>query len=766
MNSSNLNYLDELVKEYLIFRGFTQTNHYFSLEKKGDKLKGFQVDRILEQINIYISSYDINHLVELWNFLDITFFSKIDYNKSNAYNNNNNNNNYNSNHNSNGSYTSYRNNNNDLQSTIKKLSSSLRKYYVIYAINNNKIDKVKEFFDQYSLELLKDPDWQSWFALPYIRNPQSDPLFEIYFSKTWSEAFSLSLRNFLSTIFKNIPLPKILQFNLERQNRKRLETQVENLLSINEELRSQVDKLEYQNKRDQNNSGSNNNSNNSNNNSGFTIGNVSQRKESNVNNFNSGNDLNSSNEREVNSFSRVSKRFEPRSTSSTNIAAMDDDDNKPMIGIGRSRKSISTNSVNSNNNNNNTSNTNTNTNTNTNANTNTNSNSNSNSNTNTNTNASNNNNNSNNNNGTNTNVTNNNNNNGFQHLNLSGFEMTEIDENGFKKKSSNGLNGSDGIENGELVYNIESQEVCTSHSSAITRCKFLSNGSKIASSSIDGTVRLWNVGFSSRQTTIYCLSEVASLEWENRSKLLLCGTIDSKIKIWNSLTDKAIGDINTSIEFPRVEDIACNPNGNSFATSSINNGRTDGVVYTWNLRTLKTEEKLSSSGAVINSMSFNSTGTLLSTGCVDGTIRIFDIKSGSPIAGWQAHSNEILSVQFSSDENRLYSLGKDGKLYQWNIHSMGKPVKEYDYPGFLVDPHRTTKISFNHNQSSFLVGTNNKFALLYNIDQSSPILQISGHTGPVVTCDWNSSSQSDVIITGSLDKTIRLTKLSKSFNNL
>ncbi|KAF2075048.1 hypothetical protein CYY_003658 [Polysphondylium violaceum] len=746
MNSiANLNYLDELVKEYLVFRGFTQTNHYFSLEKKSDKLKGFQVDRILEQINYYIANYDIHHLIELWNFLDITFFSRIDFNRNYTsapspslnggnHNHNNNHNSRQSNHHLNNS--SFRH---DLSSTIKKLSTSLKKYYVIYAVNNNRIDKVKEFFDLYSHELIRDPEWQHWFALPYIRNAHMDPFFEVYFSKVWSEAFSLSLRNFLSTIFKNIPLPKMLQFNLERQNRKRLESQVENLLQQNEELRSQLDKLEYQNKRDQS--------------AAVSSGGSNLRRD------NSSSNINTSADDRENSFSRVSKRSETSSlrgsvvnnhhhpsNSNNNLMASIDDDSSSggvVIGSGRARRSITNNSTTIAGNSNSNSNSNV-----------INSNNSSSSSSNTSTT-----NNSNNPTTATATATTTTNNTLFPNgLNSSGMEMGEMDENGLLKKSSFD------VSSGEAMYTIESQETCTSHSSPITRCKFLSNGSKIASSSVDGTVRLWNVdGFSSRHTTIYCLSEVISLEWENKSKLLMCGTTDSKIKLWNSSTDKAIGDINTPPEFPRVEDLVCNPNGNSFVSSSNNLARTDGIVYTWNLRTLKVEDKFSSSNAVINSMSFNNSGTLLATGCVDGTIRIFDIKTGSPIAGWQAHTEELLSVQFASDENnKLYSMGKDGKLYQWNVHMMGKPLREYQYPGFPTDSHRTTKISFNSDSSTFIVGSNNKFALIYNVEQSSPVLKVSGHSGPVVSVDWHPTQ--NTCVTGSLDQTVRLSKLVKKYS--
>lgn len=38
--------LDEAIKEYLLYRGFTQTLKYFELERRDDKDKGFRVSGI------------------------------------------------------------------------------------------------------------------------------------------------------------------------------------------------------------------------------------------------------------------------------------------------------------------------------------------------------------------------------------------------------------------------------------------------------------------------------------------------------------------------------------------------------------------------------------------------------------------------------------------------------------------------------------------------------------------------------------------------
>lgn len=40
-------------------------------------------------------------------------------------------------------------------------------------------------------------------AIPYAKNPSSDPEFRVYFSKEWYEALQLSVRNFFNEIFNS-----------------------------------------------------------------------------------------------------------------------------------------------------------------------------------------------------------------------------------------------------------------------------------------------------------------------------------------------------------------------------------------------------------------------------------------------------------------------------------------------------------------------------------------------------------------------------------
>jgi hypothetical protein len=47
--------------------------------------------------------------------------------------------------------------------------------------------------------------------LPFSKKPEADPEFDLFFSKAWLDTFTISLHNFLSTVFQNMRKSMIAQ---------------------------------------------------------------------------------------------------------------------------------------------------------------------------------------------------------------------------------------------------------------------------------------------------------------------------------------------------------------------------------------------------------------------------------------------------------------------------------------------------------------------------------------------------------------------------
>ncbi|KAH6836207.1 hypothetical protein C2S53_020250 [Perilla frutescens var. hirtella] len=193
-----MKFAEELVREFLVFRGFTNTLQAFEKELATDIGKGFQVDKILDLIfSAYIPKFEAEKLIDLLSF----FKNCFSYSDSN------------------------------LTDVISKLNQSILRYYVVHVLKCGRKDKLLEFFGNFGNDLMRrDESWSSWFAVPYLQNPHLDPQFRVYFSEEWFRALHLSVRNFLSEMLNAYPrTPALLKISLERDTVNRLKQEMKQL---------------------------------------------------------------------------------------------------------------------------------------------------------------------------------------------------------------------------------------------------------------------------------------------------------------------------------------------------------------------------------------------------------------------------------------------------------------------------------------------------------------------------------------------------------
>ncbi|CAH0771053.1 unnamed protein product [Bemisia tabaci] len=193
---SHIQYLDELIKEYLLFRGFPGTLKAFDNDLKNDKDKGFRVDKIIEQLMQSIHSHDLNAIRDLWTHLEQKLFSRLEQ---------------------------------EFFPAAKKLEYAIYKYYLAQAVAYNKPDKVSEFLSKMTPELQGQNEWKDWFMLPYMKSPEENPLFATYFTKQWQDTLQIALHNFLASVYQVLPLPTLASYQEEALRFRKLEEENESL---------------------------------------------------------------------------------------------------------------------------------------------------------------------------------------------------------------------------------------------------------------------------------------------------------------------------------------------------------------------------------------------------------------------------------------------------------------------------------------------------------------------------------------------------------
>jgi WD repeat-containing protein 91 len=128
-----MRYAEELLREFLIFRGFTTTLQSFESELSTEIGRNFDVDKILDLIfSVYIPKFQSDKLLALLNFFKQCLSSPSET---------------------------------TLLSALSKLELSVLRYYVVYALKSSRLDKVTEFFGLNGSYLLeKREEWLPWFG--------------------------------------------------------------------------------------------------------------------------------------------------------------------------------------------------------------------------------------------------------------------------------------------------------------------------------------------------------------------------------------------------------------------------------------------------------------------------------------------------------------------------------------------------------------------------------------------------------------------------
>uniref|UniRef100_A0A0E0DPL8 Anaphase-promoting complex subunit 4-like WD40 domain-containing protein n=1 Tax=Oryza meridionalis TaxID=40149 RepID=A0A0E0DPL8_9ORYZ len=287
---------------------------------------------------------------------------------------------------------------------------------------------------------------------------------------------------------------------------------------------------------------------------------------------------------------------------------------------------------------------------------------------------------------------------------------------------------------------VDFQETFLGHNSSISCCRFSASGSNVASSSVDGTVRIWTYDSStpsSKNATIYCGSEVSALSWECRSdRLLLIGTANGGIKAWNADAKRVVCDLSTSKDFPR-------PGSTIFDRTGF--------------ASLTTVLPLGEDPPAITSVCFNHNGKILAASATDGMIHMFDMSAGLQITGWPAHDSPVSSVLFGPAETSIFSLGSDGKIFEWSLHNQGQILWSRDCSSPESFNKRMHEISLDSDGKRLLVTSGLVRAPIYQVQGHESGLRTLAHSSSITSVDWHPTLP--MYITGSADNSVRVTSI-------
>jgi len=275
------------------------------------------------------------------------------------------------------------------------------------------------------------------------------------------------------------------------------------------------------------------------------------------------------------------------------------------------------------------------------------------------------------------------------------------------------------------------QRTLQGHSDPILGLAFHPAGKMLASSSMDQTVRLWDVASGQSYATLQGYSNwLVEVAFSPDGGTLASSGSDGTVQLWTVAKN---GDID------RLAQPTPQPSPLSAQQQS--------AIELQPGRTLRSPKQ------TIHSIDFSPDGVLLASGSNTGLVQIWNIRTGQRAQSLADHTDFVRVVRFSPDGQQLISGGRDEILRLWDVEQ-GSVVQHFP-------PTTWTRAAAFHPSGNLLAsGGDDRLLYLWTRTQDGTFVlcaRLAGHTDAIFGMAFNPDGT--CLATGSGDRTIRLWQL-------
>ena len=280
------------------------------------------------------------------------------------------------------------------------------------------------------------------------------------------------------------------------------------------------------------------------------------------------------------------------------------------------------------------------------------------------------------------------------------------------------------------------------HNEAVSGVAWSPNSARLASTSQDTTLQIWNP---TDENDVLILQGLASgvngVSWSPDGKRIVAAYGNTVVQIWDAVKGKTL--IAYDGHGKAVNGVAWSPNDTFIASCSD-----DATAQVWNPIDGRTSFNYREHADAVLGVAWSPDSTRVASASADHTVQVWNATDGSRIALYCEHTGPVNAVAWSPDGLLIASASDDHTVHLWRATS-GDPV--YIYRGHKDVVH---SVAWSPNGTRITSGSFDKTARVWNTHDGSHVFIYHGHTGLIHAVAW--SPNGAFVASASSDETVQV----------
>lgn len=253
---------------------------------------------------------------------------------------------------------------------------------------------------------------------------------------------------------------------------------------------------------------------------------------------------------------------------------------------------------------------------------------------------------------------------------LSGFHRDSFSTMGFSRDGSvfftGGVDTTIKVQKPPWSQEIPTHTLLQGHMTTITSLIMSDDMKILASSSTDGTIKIWQLD-DFVVPELMSKDRIQAIAFAPDGLSLAAGDALAKVNLVDTRTKR--GTRSLPVHDAGVEALAYSPDGKTLATGNKNS------VCLWNNAQESLQARWNEHTGQVYSLAYSPSGQVLASGAADGNVVLWNVGQGNKKAVLSGHSKSVRFVGFVT-EDTLVSGSWDGTFIVWDLTS-GKPKKQF-----------------------------------------------------------------------------------------